>query len=95
MRSTRITLPELALIAGTRGALGMGLGLLLADRFSDQQRRAIGWTLVTVGILTTIPLGIEVFGGGRISSPEPSPGAGGTRPQRGDELERTVALAQH
>jgi hypothetical protein len=34
MRETRITLPELVLVAGTRAALGAGLGLLLADRLS-------------------------------------------------------------
>ena len=41
MRETRITLPELALVAGTRGALGAGLGLLLANRLSEEQRRVI------------------------------------------------------
>src|SRR5436305_470870 len=40
MRETRISLPELALIAGTRGALGAGLGLLLANRLPDEERRA-------------------------------------------------------
>lgn len=62
MRETRITLPELGLIAGTRGALGFGLGLLLANRFSDEQRRAIGWTLLTVGVVSTVPLALEVLG---------------------------------
>src|SRR5437667_11824398 len=62
MMETQITLPELALVAGTRAALGFGLGMLLADRFSSEQRRAIGWTLVAVGAVTTIPLVLEVFG---------------------------------
>jgi hypothetical protein len=65
MREKQITTPEIGLIAGTRAALGAGLGLLLAGRLSDEQRRAIGWTLVTFGILTTIPLAIEVFGNPR------------------------------
>ena len=68
MRETRISLPELILIAGTRAALGAGIGLLLADRLSEEQRRAIGWTLFFVGALTTIPLGFEVLGGGRLSA---------------------------
>src|SRR4051794_21271647 len=55
MRETRITLPELVLVAGTRAALGAGLGLLLADRLSADQRRAVGWTLFLVGALSTIP----------------------------------------
>lgn len=62
MRQAHLTLPELALIAGTRAALGAGLGLLLADRLPDDRRRAIGWTLLGVGVLSTIPLAIEVLG---------------------------------
>jgi hypothetical protein len=68
MKETRISLPELILIAGTRAALGAGIGLLLADRLSQEERRAIGWTLFFVGALTTIPLGFEVLGGGRLSA---------------------------
>lgn len=78
MRETRITLPELMLVAGTRVALGAGLGLLLADRLSADQRRAVGWALFLVGALSTVPLAMEVFGGQRLSasaaSPEPAPG---------------------
>jgi len=62
MREARITLPELALIGGTRAALGAGLGLLLADRLPEAQRKAVGWTLFLVGALTTIPLALEVLG---------------------------------
>ena len=63
MRETRLTLPELALVAGTRAALGAGLGLLLADRLPEDQRKAIGWTLVLVGAVSTVPLAFEVLGG--------------------------------
>jgi hypothetical protein len=62
MRSTRVTLPELGLIAGTRGLLGFGIGLLLSSRFSEEQRKAIGWTAFLVGAVSTIPLAIEVLG---------------------------------
>jgi hypothetical protein len=62
MRETRLTVPELALIAGTRAALGAGLGLLLADRLAPAQRRAVGWTLLLFGVLTTLPLAFEVLG---------------------------------
>ena len=68
MRETKITLPELVLIAGTRAALGAGVGLLLADRLSNEQRRAVGWTLFLFGALSTIPLAFEVFGGHRFSA---------------------------
>jgi hypothetical protein len=69
MKETQVTLPELALIAGTRVALGAGLGLLLADRLSDGQRRAVGWTLLLFGALSTIPLAFEVLGRPGLSAP--------------------------
>jgi hypothetical protein len=62
MRETHLTLPELGLVAGTRGLLGFGLGLLLADRLSPDQRRAVGWTLLAIGVLTTFPLAADVLG---------------------------------
>ena len=60
--TTEVHLPELALLAGTRGALGAGVGLLLSDKLSEEQRKNIGWTLVAVGVLTTIPLAAMLFG---------------------------------
>jgi hypothetical protein len=66
MRETRITLPEPGLIAGTRAALGAGLGLLLANRLSEDQRRAVGWTLFLLGALSTVPLAFEVLGRRRL-----------------------------
>ena len=62
MKTVRLTLPEIALVAGTRAALGAGAGLLLGERLNADQRRAVGWTLLAVGLLTTIPLVLEVFG---------------------------------
>jgi hypothetical protein len=61
MKERRITTPELALVAGTRGMLGAGIGLLLASRFTSDTRRAVGRTLLLIGLLTTIPLALEVF----------------------------------
>ncbi len=61
MKKAELTLPEIGLIAATRGMLGAGVGLLLADRLNDDQRKAAGWTLLTVGAITTIPLLIEVL----------------------------------
>ena len=51
-----LTFPELMLIAGTRVALGVGIGLLIADRLNKDQRKAAAWALVAVGVLTTIPI---------------------------------------
>ena len=61
MRQTALTIPELALVVGTRAAAGLGLGLLLADHLPASARRPIGWTLVLAGLLTTFPLAIDVF----------------------------------
>jgi hypothetical protein len=61
MKKSELTLPEIALIAGTRGMLGAGAGLLLADRLNDDQRKSIGWTLLIIGAVSTIPLAIEVL----------------------------------
>ncbi len=62
MKRTQLTLPEIALIAGTRGMIGAGAGLLLADKLNKDQRKAIGWTLLIVGAISTIPLAMEVMG---------------------------------
>jgi hypothetical protein len=65
MMETKITLPELGLLASTRGMLGAGIGLLLANRLTQEQRKAVGWTLVLVGIVTTVPLAFEVLNSSR------------------------------
>jgi len=65
MRETQISLPELALVAGTRALLGAGLGLLMADRLPDDRRKAVGWTLLLVGVVTTFPLAFDVLGKSR------------------------------
>jgi hypothetical protein len=51
-----LTIPEIMLIAGTRVALGAGLGLLISDRLNKDQRKGAGWALLAVGVLTTIPI---------------------------------------
>jgi hypothetical protein len=62
MKEHKITVPELALVAGTRAISGVGLGLLLAGKLTDTQRRAAGWALLLVGAVSTIPLAFEVLG---------------------------------
>jgi len=61
MKERVLTIPEIALIAGTRVALGAGAGLLLAGKMNDDRRRGAGWALFAVGVLTTIPLFIGVL----------------------------------
>jgi hypothetical protein len=49
------------MIAGTRAMLGAGAALLLADVFnSREQRRAVGWTLLSIGAITTIPILLQL-----------------------------------
>lgn len=62
MTEKTLTIPEIALIAGTRAAFGVGVGLLLADKLTDDARRGAGFALVAVGALTTIPVLLEVIG---------------------------------
>ena len=61
LKKAELTLPQIGLIAGTRGMIGAGAGLLLADKLNDDQRRAIGWTLLLIGAISTIPLAIDVL----------------------------------
>jgi H+/gluconate symporter-like permease len=61
MKKLEVTLPDLALIVGTRAMFGAGLALLFADKLQKDQRKAIGWTLALVGVVTTIPLAVNFF----------------------------------
>lgn len=62
MRVVELDLPEIGLIAATRGMLGAGIGLLLAEKLGTEERRAAGWALFAVGLITTVPLVLHVFG---------------------------------
>jgi hypothetical protein len=62
MKQVTLSLADLGLLVGTRAAAGAGIALLLAARINPAQRRAIGWTLLALGALTTIPLAAKVIG---------------------------------
>jgi hypothetical protein len=62
MRKLVLTVPEVAFIAATRGALGFGAGLLLSEKLNDERRRKIGLGLLAFGIATTIPAARKLFG---------------------------------
>jgi hypothetical protein len=49
MKQHGVTVPQIGPIAGTRAMLGAGIALLLSEKLTDEQRRAIGWTLVANG----------------------------------------------
>ena len=52
--------PEIGILAATRTMLGAGVGLLLADKLSERQRKVIGRTLFLIGALSTIPLARDI-----------------------------------
>ncbi|HWZ11853.1 MAG TPA: hypothetical protein VNX22_01795 [Acidobacteriaceae bacterium] len=61
MKNVELTMPEIALIGGTRALAGAGLALLLADRLDPDRRRLVGWALFLIGAISTIPLAIDVL----------------------------------
>jgi len=66
--TTRLSLIKVGALAMTRAALGLGVGLLIADRLDGGTRRAIGVTLLGVGVVTTAPVVVWIVKG--IDSPD-------------------------
>jgi hypothetical protein len=60
MRNVDIPLHELAFVAATRGLAGAGLGLLAAGMLEPEARKTVGWTLIGIGALSTVPLLVSV-----------------------------------
>lgn len=63
MMERTLTVPEITLLAGTRAFLGIGIGLLISGRLTDDQRKAAGLALTLVGVITAIPLALRIIGG--------------------------------
>ena len=61
-RKFQLSLPTLFSVAATRGLLGLGAGLLLSDKLERKRRRRTGFALLGLGIATTIPLALRVWG---------------------------------
>ena len=61
MREKGLTIPEIAIIAGTRAAFGFGLGLLLAEKLPRDTRRGAGCALLIVGALATVPIVLGIL----------------------------------
>jgi hypothetical protein len=62
MREKVLTVPELVLIAGTRVALGVGVGLLIAGNLDRSARKAAGLALLAFGAWTSIPIAMNLIG---------------------------------
>lgn len=48
------------MVASTRVALGAGIGILLSDRLNKDWRKGLGWTLLGIGLLSTVPIVINI-----------------------------------
>jgi hypothetical protein len=61
MEKILLSPPLLGFIVGTRAALGVGVGLMIAGRIPESRRRALGMKLITIGAATTIPALVAVI----------------------------------
>jgi hypothetical protein len=60
-KSVTVSVKEGALVAATRAIGGIGIGLLLGNQLIAPERRKLGWALVAVGGLSTIPLAMRIL----------------------------------
>jgi hypothetical protein len=60
-KARNVPAPLLGAIAATRAMLGFGAGLLASRRIKGNRSRVLGWTLLGVGLATTIPLAAMVL----------------------------------
>ena len=56
MKRFELNLPTFGFAVATRAMIGAGLGLLLSDRIARPRRRAIGFTLLGIGAVSTVPV---------------------------------------
>ena len=60
MNKLEVSFPQLAFVAVTRGLGGAGLALLVSPHLKPETRRTVGWTLLGLGILSTIPIATRI-----------------------------------
>jgi hypothetical protein len=61
MEKHEVSTVQLFLIAGTRVVLGIGVGLLIAGKLKDENRKLLGKVLLGAGIASTVPIMSSVF----------------------------------
>jgi hypothetical protein len=66
MKETTLSIPELMLVGATRGILGVGIGLFIANHLSESQRKPLAYALVGIGAATTLPLAMEILNRKRV-----------------------------
>ena len=55
MKKIELSLPEFLFVVVTRAALGAGVGILASRKLSRRSRPKVGASLLTLGVLTTVP----------------------------------------
>jgi hypothetical protein len=63
MPMTSLSLSRVGALALTRAALGVGVGLLAADRLQPRTRHVVGGALLAVGVVSTVPLLVSILQG--------------------------------
>ena len=61
MAKHEVSTGQLFLIAGTRVALGIGVGLLVAGKLEGEDRKLLGRVLLGAGIASTFPIIRSIF----------------------------------
>jgi hypothetical protein len=61
MEKHQVSTVQLFLIAGTRAVLGIGVGLLIAGKLEEENRKLLGKVLLGAGIASTLPIMRSVF----------------------------------
>ena len=61
MKKHEVSTVQLFWITGTRVALGIGLGLLIAGKLERENRKLLGRMLLGAGIASTFPIAGSVF----------------------------------
>lgn len=56
MRQVTLKIPELMFVVGTRVMIGVGVGLLAAEKLRERPRKAIAATLILIGAVSTVPV---------------------------------------
>lgn len=61
VKRATLSIPEIGIIAATRGMLAAGAALMIAERIPKERRKMIALLLIAVGVISTVPLATDVI----------------------------------